>query len=245
MSFQVLVGVALQFCSIYEPGNGDCDEADGRRVHRLITMIITVIIFCTVVTGIAGMQDLKKVGRVGGKALIYFEVVSTLALLIGLVVGNVARPGSGFNINPALLDVKAVADVECRQRVSSICHGFNVEQCRVNIESASRPRYVSYHQTNQQSQRAHHFEINQRFPPTRPTFLRSCMPAMPVTTVQKMITVIIMVINRMKRVAHRLHRSRRCRAHISEQNCQGHAYQHLKRHSQIERLFLRISRDHS
>jgi aerobic C4-dicarboxylate transport protein len=77
---------------------------------RLITMVISLIIFCTVVSGIASMQDLKKVGRVGGKALLYFEVVSTLALLIGLVVGNVVHPGSGFNVNAANLDAKAVAD---------------------------------------------------------------------------------------------------------------------------------------
>ena len=69
----------------------------GDAFIRLITMIITVLIFCTVVTGIAGMQDLKKVGRVGGKALLYFEIVSTIALVVGLIVGNVVRPGSGFN----------------------------------------------------------------------------------------------------------------------------------------------------
>jgi aerobic C4-dicarboxylate transport protein len=62
------------------------------------------------VTGIAGMQDLKKVGRVGGKALLYFEIVSTIALGIGLIVGNVVHPGSGFNVSPASLDAKAVAD---------------------------------------------------------------------------------------------------------------------------------------
>jgi aerobic C4-dicarboxylate transport protein len=77
---------------------------------RLITMILTLVIFCTVVTGIAGMEDLKKVGRVGGKALLYFEIVSTLALFIGLLVGNVLHPGSGFNINAATLDAKAVAE---------------------------------------------------------------------------------------------------------------------------------------
>jgi aerobic C4-dicarboxylate transport protein len=77
---------------------------------RLITMIITLIIFCTVVTGIAGMEDLKKVGRVGGKALVYFEVVSTIALIIGLLVGNLIPTGNSFNINPATLDAKAVAD---------------------------------------------------------------------------------------------------------------------------------------
>jgi aerobic C4-dicarboxylate transport protein len=77
---------------------------------RLITMVITVIIFCTVVTGIAGMENLKKVGRIGGKALLYFEIVSTLALFTGMLVGNVTHPGSGFNINPATLDAKSVAD---------------------------------------------------------------------------------------------------------------------------------------
>jgi aerobic C4-dicarboxylate transport protein len=77
---------------------------------RLITMIITLIIFCTVVSGIAGMQDLKKVGRVGGKALLYFEVVSTIALFLGLLVGNLVHPGSGFNVNTASLDNKAVAE---------------------------------------------------------------------------------------------------------------------------------------
>jgi len=75
---------------------------------RLITMVITVVIFCTVVTGIAGMENLKKVGRIGGKALLYFEIVSTLALLTGMVVGNVTHPGSGFNINVATLDAKSV-----------------------------------------------------------------------------------------------------------------------------------------
>jgi len=83
-------------------------------------MIITLIIFCTVVTGIAGMEDLKKVGRVGGKALLYFEAVSTLALLIGLVVGNVVKPGSGFNVNPATLDVKAVMEYAGQAKAQSV-----------------------------------------------------------------------------------------------------------------------------
>jgi len=92
----------------------------GDAFIRLITMIITVIIFCTVVTGIAGMQDMKKVGRVGGKALLYFEIVSTLALLIGLVVGNVVRPGAGFNANPATLDAKAVSDYAGQAKAQSV-----------------------------------------------------------------------------------------------------------------------------
>ncbi|SRR5712691_5654999 len=76
----------------------------------LVKMLISPIIFCTVVLGISGAGDMKKVGRVGGKALIYFEIVSTIALVIGLFVINLARPGAGFNADPATLDARAVAD---------------------------------------------------------------------------------------------------------------------------------------
>jgi len=75
----------------------------------LVKMLISPVIFCTVVLGIAGAGDMKKVGRVGGKALLYFEVVSTFALIIGVVVMHVLRPGSGFHVNPSTLDAKAVA----------------------------------------------------------------------------------------------------------------------------------------
>jgi aerobic C4-dicarboxylate transport protein len=85
----------------------------------LVKMLITPIIFCTVVLGIAGAGDMKKVGRVGGKALIYFEVVSTFALVIGLVVINVVRPGAGFNVDPATLDANAVADYAKRAETQS------------------------------------------------------------------------------------------------------------------------------
>ena len=85
----------------------------------LVKMLITPIIFCTVVLGIAGAGDMKKVGRVGGKALLYFEVVSTFALVIGLVVISVVRPGAGFNVDPATLDAKAVADYATRAATQS------------------------------------------------------------------------------------------------------------------------------
>jgi aerobic C4-dicarboxylate transport protein len=75
----------------------------------LIKMLIGPVIFCTVVLGIAGAGDMKKVGRVGGKALLYFEAVSTFALAIGLVVVNVLRPGAGFNVDPRSLDPNAVS----------------------------------------------------------------------------------------------------------------------------------------
>jgi len=74
---------------------------------KLIKMMIAPIIFCTIVTGIATMQDTKKVGRVGIKALLYFEVVTTLALIIGLVVVNILKPGAGMNVDKATLDIKA------------------------------------------------------------------------------------------------------------------------------------------
>ena len=74
----------------------------------LVKMLIGPVIFCTVVLGIAGAGDMKKVGRVGGKALLYFEVVSTIALIIGLLVVNLIRPGGGFNVDPRTLDAKAV-----------------------------------------------------------------------------------------------------------------------------------------
>src|SRR6201990_1066162 len=74
----------------------DWIKALGDGFIKLIKMVIAPIIFCTVVSGIAHIQDAKKVGRIGVKALVYFEVVSTFALVIGLIVGNVIRPGDGF-----------------------------------------------------------------------------------------------------------------------------------------------------
>lgn len=81
----------------------------GDAFIALVKMLISPVIFLTVVLGIAGMSDLKKVGRVGAKALIYFEVVSTFALALGLFVMDIVKPGKGFNIDPATLDSKAVA----------------------------------------------------------------------------------------------------------------------------------------
>jgi aerobic C4-dicarboxylate transport protein len=102
---QVLVAIALAIILGYmNPARAIAMKPLGDAFIRVISMIITLIIFCTVVTGIAGMENLKKVGRVGGMALLYFEVVSTIALLIGLMVGNVVHPGSGFNVNVATLD---------------------------------------------------------------------------------------------------------------------------------------------
>jgi aerobic C4-dicarboxylate transport protein len=108
---QVLVAIVLAIAlGYFFPSRGIAMKPLGDGFIKLITMIITLVIFCTVVSGIAGMQDIKKVGRVGGKALIYFEIVSTLALLLGMIVGNVLRPGDGLNVNASTLDAKAVMD---------------------------------------------------------------------------------------------------------------------------------------
>jgi aerobic C4-dicarboxylate transport protein len=118
---QVLVAMALAIALGYvSPVRAVAMKPLGDAFIRVISMIITLIIFCTVVSGIAGMENLKKVGRVGGMALIYFEIVSTMALLIGLVVGNVVHPGSGFNINSATLDAKAVADYAGQAKAQSV-----------------------------------------------------------------------------------------------------------------------------
>jgi len=115
--FAIVAAVIFGYAS---PARAVAMKPLGDAFIRLITMIITIIIFCTVVAGIAGMQDLKKVGRVGGKALLYFEIVSTLALVIGLIVGNVVRPGSGFNINPASLDSAAVREYAGQAKAQSV-----------------------------------------------------------------------------------------------------------------------------
>jgi len=121
LSAQVLFAIAIAIALGYiSPAKAVAMKPLGDAFIRLITMIIALVIFCTVVSGIAGMQDMKKVGRVGGKALLYFEVVSTIALLIGLVVGNVVKPGSGFNINPATLDPKAVAEYAGQAKAQSV-----------------------------------------------------------------------------------------------------------------------------
>ncbi|PYG55215.1 dicarboxylate/amino acid:cation symporter [Rhizobium sp. UGM030330-04] len=108
--FQVLVaiiaGIALGH---FYPAFGEQLKPLGDGFIRLVKMIIAPVIFLTVATGIAGMNDMKKVGRVAGKAMIYFLIFSTLALIVGLIVANTVQPGAGMNIDPATLDAKAVA----------------------------------------------------------------------------------------------------------------------------------------
>ena len=104
---QVLVAVfAGILVGYFFPESGKSLKPLGDGFIKLIKMLIAPIIFCTVVHGIASMSDLKKLGRIGGKTILYFEVVSTLALLMSLAVVNILKPGAGFNIDPATLDPK-------------------------------------------------------------------------------------------------------------------------------------------
>ncbi len=102
----ILIGVLLGH---FMPDLGTAMQPLATGFIKLIKMIIAPIIFCTVVVGIAGMENMKKVGRTGGYALLYFEVVSTLALIIGLIVVNWIKPGQGMHIDPAGLDQQAIS----------------------------------------------------------------------------------------------------------------------------------------
>jgi aerobic C4-dicarboxylate transport protein len=105
----VVAAIAGVIVGLIWPETGEAMRPLGDAFIRVIKMIIAPVVFCTVAIGIAHMSDLKKFGRVGGKTLIYFEVVSTAALAIGLFVGNVVRPGAGFNIDVASIDPNSVA----------------------------------------------------------------------------------------------------------------------------------------
>ena len=108
--FQVLLAITVGvLLGHFYPEIGAQMKPLGDGFVKLIKMIIAPVIFCTVVTGIAGMESMKAVGRTGAIALLYFEIVSTLALIIGLVIVNIVQPGAGMNVDPAALDAKAVA----------------------------------------------------------------------------------------------------------------------------------------
>ena len=119
--FQVLmaIGLGITVGHIW-PDVGASLKPLGDAFVKLVKMIIAPVIFLTVTTGIAGMSDLKKVGRVAGKAFAYFLTFSTLALIVGLIVGNIVQPGSGLNIDPATLDGAAVADYAAKAHDSTL-----------------------------------------------------------------------------------------------------------------------------
>jgi len=110
LHFQVFLAIVLGIAfGHFYPSAGASMRPLGDGFIKLIKMIIGPIIFCTIVGGIAGMDDMKKVGRVGGKALLYFESVTTVALLIGLLAINLTKPGTGMNIDVASLDINAIS----------------------------------------------------------------------------------------------------------------------------------------
>ena len=106
---QVLIAIAIGvLLGHFWPHTGEAMKPLGDGFIKLIKMLIAPIIFCTVVLGIAGMEDMKKVGKTGALALLYFEVVSTVSLVIGLVIVNIVKPGAGMNVDPATLDAASV-----------------------------------------------------------------------------------------------------------------------------------------
>jgi len=108
--FQVIVAIILGvILGVYQPTFAESLKPLGDGFIKLVKMMIAPIIFATIVTGIAGMEDTKKVGRVGIKAILYFEVISTLALIIGLIVVNLFQPGAGMHVDPSTLDQGAVS----------------------------------------------------------------------------------------------------------------------------------------
>ncbi len=118
--FQVLVAIALGvLLGHLQPDTGAAMKPLGDAFIKLVKMIIAPIIFCTVVTGIAGMEDMKKVGRTGAYALLYFEILSTIALLVGLFVVNVLEPGVGMHVDPATLDTKALSQYAAPGKMQS------------------------------------------------------------------------------------------------------------------------------
>jgi len=118
---QVLIAIAIGvLLGHYWPDLGKAMKPFGDGFIALIKMMIAPVIFCTVVHGISSMGDLRRVGRVGVKTLLYFEVVSTLALAIGLIVGELIQPGAGFHIDPASLDAKSVATYVTRAKEDGI-----------------------------------------------------------------------------------------------------------------------------
>ncbi|WP_435528480.1 dicarboxylate/amino acid:cation symporter [Mesorhizobium shangrilense] len=133
---QVLTAIAAGILlGHYYPDIGASMKPLGDAFIKLVKMVIAPVIFLTVATGIAGVSDLQKVGRVAGKAMIYFLVFSTLALVVGLVVSNIVQPGAGMHINPATLDAKSVASYAEKAHDSTIV-GFLMNIIPDTITSA-------------------------------------------------------------------------------------------------------------
>jgi aerobic C4-dicarboxylate transport protein len=119
--FQVLLAIAIGvLLGVFYPDFAATMKPLGDGFIKLIKMLIAPVIFCTVVTGIAGVENIKKVGKTGGLALIYFEVMSTVSLILGLVVVNILRPGRGMNIDPSTLDTGAIKEYAAPGKLQTV-----------------------------------------------------------------------------------------------------------------------------
>ena len=133
---QVLVAIALgAILGHFWPAYGEALKPLGDAFIKLVKMIIAPVIFLTIVTGIAGMQELRSVGRVAAKAFAYFLFFSTLALVVGLIVANVVQPGAGMNIDPATLDAGAIADYAAKAHDTTLT-GFLLDIIPSTLVSA-------------------------------------------------------------------------------------------------------------
>lgn len=119
--FAIIVGILLGY---FFPEFGESLKPLGDAFIKLVKMIIAPVIFLTVVTGIAGMNDMKSVGRVAGKAMLYFLIFSTLALVIGMVIANIIQPGAGLNIDPSTLQSAKVSEYVSKAQESSMIAFF-------------------------------------------------------------------------------------------------------------------------
>ena len=119
--FAIIVGILLGY---FFPEFGESLKPLGDAFIKLVKMIIAPVIFLTVVTGIAGMNDMKSVGRVAGKAMLYFLTFSTLALVVGMVIANIIQPGAGLNIDPSTLQSAKVSEYVSKAQESSVIAFF-------------------------------------------------------------------------------------------------------------------------
>src|SRR6476646_5124005 len=118
--FQVLLAIAAGvLLGHYYPQIGEQMKPLGDAFIKTIKMVIAPIIFCTVVHGIASMQDMRKVGRVGLKALVYFEVLTSLALIVGLIVANTLQPGAAMHVDASTIDTRAIQGFVAKSKEQS------------------------------------------------------------------------------------------------------------------------------
>jgi aerobic C4-dicarboxylate transport protein len=139
--FQVILAIVIGvLVGHFFPDTGAAMKPLGDGFIKLIKMIIAPIIFCTVVVGIAGMEDMKKVGKTGGYALLYFEAVSTIALIIGLLIVNAVQPGVGMNIDPQRSTPKALPPIRSPGRCRALRTSFSTSSRRRSSTPSPRAR---------------------------------------------------------------------------------------------------------